>query len=269
MTRDSISNSSQIKEIKFKSNSLCKEMAMLVYLPEDYDHIDSLPVLYFLHGRSGDEKILYDADINKIADSLISIKKIKPMIIVCPRMENSRGINSSLICGEVADPFGRIINIGMYEDYFIKEVIPIVDKSFHTISDRNGRYIGGASAGGYAALHYAFRHQNLFSKVGGHMPAVELKLEDEDKAYFKEDGSWEKYDPISIVKRCRISPNIDVYLDAGDNDEGEFYNGCSILYDLLQKNGIPSQNHIFKGHHNVEYIKSNMEKYLMFYDGYY
>jgi enterochelin esterase-like enzyme len=257
----------QIKEIKFKSNYLGKKMAMLVYLPENYDHIDYLPVLYFLHGRSGDENILYDADINKVADSLIGNKKIKPMIIVCPRIENSRGINSSLKCEEVADPFGRIINRGMYEDYFIKEVIPIVDKSFHTISDRNGRYIGGASAGGYAALHYALRYQNLFSKVGGHMPAIELQLENEDLAYFTENSSWEKYDPISIVKRCRISPNINIYLDAGDNDEGEFYNGCSILYDLLQKNGIHSQNHIFKGHHNVEYIKSNMEKYLMFYGG--
>lgn len=34
------------------------------------------------------------------------------------------------------------------------------------------RYIGGASAGGYTALHNAFRHQDKFSKVGGHMPAL-------------------------------------------------------------------------------------------------
>ena len=51
-----------------------------------------------------------------------------------------------------------------------------------------------------------------------------------------------------------------VYLDAGDKDEGEFYNGCSILDKILKSRGIESQNYVFEGHHNVEYIKSNMEK---------
>ena len=58
----------------------------------------------------------------------------------------------------------------------MKEVIPLTDKTFNTIKDRKGRYIGGISAGGYIALHNTFRHQNMFSKVGGHMPALELKL---------------------------------------------------------------------------------------------
>jgi len=53
----------------------------------------------------------------------------------------------------------RIINLGMYEDYFMKEIVPLTDKTFNTIKDRKGRYIGGISAGGYAALHNTFRHQ--------------------------------------------------------------------------------------------------------------
>jgi len=174
-----------------------------------------------------------------------------------------------LICKEVTDSGdnNRIINLGMYEDYFIKEIVPLIDKTFNTIKDRKGRYIGGISAGGYVALHNTFRHQQMFSKVGGHMPALELELEEEDKPYFKNMDVWEKYDPIYIARNNNISSDIDIYLDAGDKDEGGFYEGCSILYKILQEKNITSQNHVFPGHHSAEYIKSNIEKYLKFYAG--
>ena len=258
---------SKVEKINFYSNILRKEMAVSVYLPEVHNDSTPLPVLYFLHGRSGNENILLELGIDTKADEMINRRKIKPMIIICPRYENSRGLNSSLICKEVPDPgnSNRVIKLGMYEDYFIKEIIPLTDKTFNTIKDRKGRYIGGISAGGYAALHNALRHQSMFSKVGGHMPALELKLENEDKPYFKDMDMWEKYDPIYIARNSSISPDIDIYLDAGDKDEGCFYEGCSILYKILMEKGISSQNHLFSGNHSAEYIKSNIEKYLKFY----
>jgi enterochelin esterase-like enzyme len=255
---------SKIERITICSNSLGKEMSVLVYLPKDYDETDYFPTLYFHHGRSGDENILTDADIHITADKLIENKQINPLIIVCPNLENSRGLNSSSACKEVKDPLGRVINMGKYEDYFINEVIPIIDNKFKTINNRNNRFIGGASAGGYIALHNAFRHPDLFSKVGGHMPALELKLEEEDKAYFQCQANWDKYDPIKIAQQMKCT-DFKVYLDAGDNDEGGFYEGCSILNKILKEKGIDSQNHVFEGHHDLKYIKSNLEKYLIFY----
>lgn len=154
----------------------------------------------------------------------------------------------------------------MYEDYFIKEVIPLIDKEFNTIKTKEGRYIGGISAGGYAALHNSFRHQEMFGKVGGHMPAIELTLEKEDTPYFEDMSVWEKYDPITVAKNNEISKDIKVYLDAGNEDEGHFYEGCKILQDILDKKQIVSQNHIYEGHHNGAYIISNLEKYLEFYN---
>lgn len=251
--------------IKFHSDILNKEMAMSVYIPEQYKIVDSLPVLYFLHGRSGDENMMSESGLDLVADRLIQGQEINPLIIVCPRIENSRGINSSIVCREVVDPVNRIINLGMYEDYFIKEVIPLIDKMFHTIKEREGRYVGGVSAGGYAALHNAFRHQSLFSKVGGHMPAIELTLEKEDQPYFENMEIWNKYDPINIAKNEMDSVDMKVFLDAGNQDEGEFYKGCSLLHGILQEKNIISQNHVFVGHHNLEYVQSNLEKYLKFY----
>lgn len=81
--------------------------------------------------------------------------------------------------------------------------------TFNTIQSKNG---------GYIALHNAFRHPHLFSKVGGHMPALDLQFEDDDKIYFSDDVMWKKYDPIHICKNNPISLDIDIYLDAGDRD---------------------------------------------------
>ena len=46
-----------IENIKIDSKSLNKEMKISVYIPDKYK-FEKLPVLYFLHGRNGNEKIL-------------------------------------------------------------------------------------------------------------------------------------------------------------------------------------------------------------------
>jgi enterochelin esterase-like enzyme len=109
-------NKSKVEKVNFHSEILGKEMSMCVYLPEEYNTSRPLPVLYFLHGRSGSENIIYEMDINNKADRMIKAGEIKPIIIVCPRIENSRGINSSLVYKEVSNSVdnNRIINLGMY-----------------------------------------------------------------------------------------------------------------------------------------------------------
>lgn len=258
----------KIETITIQSQCLNKEMKALVYLPKSYDPMERFPVLYFLHGRSGNENILHQVELDKVADQLITEGKIKPIIIVCPRIENSHGMNSLPYSKEIPDPAdpNRIMHFGRYEDYIITEVVSAIDSAYNTINDRSGRYIGGVSGGGYAALHNAFRHQDMFSKVGGHMPAVDIELEDEDKPYYSSQEVWDKYDPISIAK-CQEITDTDVYLDCGNNDEGGFYKGCAILHEILESKGVKSQNHVNPGNHSIEYIKTNILKYLIFYAG--
>ena len=155
---------SRIERIAIYSNCLDREMSILVYLPKDYDENDCFPTLYFHHGRSGDENILTDADLHITADRLIENQQINSLIIVCPNLENSRGLNSSTACKVIRDTMGRVINMGRYEDYFINEVIPVIDNKFKTIKNRNSRFIGGASAGGYTALHNVFSILICFQK---------------------------------------------------------------------------------------------------------
>lgn len=262
-------NQSTPQTLSFHSSALNRDMAVQVYLPRGYTPEVPLPVLYFLHGRSGDETFLDQLEIGPLMDSLIAAGSIHPLIIACPRMDNSRGMNSSPQWKEVESPGNRLVSIqlGRYEDYFMDEVIPLVEQTFSAIGTREGRMIGGASAGGYAALHNAFRHPDKFSRAGGHMPALELRLEEEDTPYFQEAGSWEKYDPIFIAQHCPPPASLRVYLDAGDQDEGRFYEGCQILHRILSKQGVPCENHVFPGHHTPDYIKGNLTRYLIFYGG--
>ena len=243
---------------------LKKAMKLMAYCPEGYEDTD-LPVLYFLRGRTGNETLLHQLGIDKTADALISTGKINPMIIVCPNMDNSRGINSSETYKEVNGKYGTV-HKGRYEDYLVREVIPYIDSAFNTVKDRAARFIGGISAGGYTALHIGFRHQHLFSKIGGHMPAIDLCYEDEDECYFADEAMWQKYNPITIAENSTFG-DVKVFLDDGKDDEGEFYRACEKLYSVLKQKGVDVQNHLYTGHHNAEYVLSNMEAYLRFYGG--
>ena len=247
---------------KVESRFLGKMMNLSVYCPDGYEKT-ALPVLFFLHGRTGDERMLQQLGMDAAADALIKAGEIKPLRIVCPNLDNSRGINSAEHYRELRGKHG-VVHKGRYEDYLLDELIPFVDNAFLTIKDRSACYIGGISSGGYTALSIGLRHPELFSKVGGHMPAVDLSYAEEDEFYFTDEAMWLKNDPISIAKQSSFD-DLDIFLDDGKEDEGQFYRACKKLFQILRKNGADVQNHLFEGHHNRNYIVSNIDTYLRFY----
>ena len=249
---------------KVESIILGKSMNLSVYCPDGYEKA-TLSVLYFLHGRTGNEQLLSQLGMDAAADALIKAGEINPLRIVCPNLDNSRGINSAEQYREVRGKYG-IVHKGRYEDYLLDELIPFVESTFPAIMDRSARYIGGISSGGYTALSIGLRHPELFSKIGGHMPAVDLSYAEEDECYFEDEAMWLQYDPIAIAAHSAFK-NLHVFLDDGKDDEGQFYRACEKLFWILQRNGADVQYHLFEGHHNEEYVLSNLDSYLRFYNG--
>lgn len=255
---------SEIRHIPYNSTYLRKKMALAVYLPDEYKYGGKFPVLYFLHGRNGNESFIEQSGLAQLTDTLIATSKIEPMIIVCPRMDNSRGLNSAKIARQekIGD---NVIDVGRYEDYFIQEIIPYVEGNFNTIASRKGRYVGGASAGGFAAIHYGLKYPELFSKIGGHMPAVELHLDSSDLPYYGSEEMFHLSNPLEFGDFNEYHKTQSWYLDAGDNDEGGFDKSVSLLSNHLREYGISVKSYIRVGHHNLRYIQDNMAEYLTFY----
>ena len=123
-----------------------------VYFPEGYEESsDPYPVLYLLHGDSGDDQTmlgggypdgsLKDADAGKVVDRLVREGNSKPLIVACPAM----GRDEQLL------------------DYFV----PFVDSTFRTIPKRESRAVAGHSLGGSSALYISLSHPEAFAIAGG------------------------------------------------------------------------------------------------------
>jgi S-formylglutathione hydrolase FrmB len=190
---------------------------LYVYLPPQYDlerHFPLLnrgfPVLYLLHDFGDDYSTFVNFyKVGQIADHLIAEGEIQPMIIVMPDGWNSLGgsfyTNSDLI--------------GKYEDYIRKEVMLIIDTTFHTVAKKdpdtkkiiaNSRYhaISGHGMGGYGAFKMAVKYDTtLFGSVSGMSPYLSIGSflsQEIIDSVFKENGISE--DDFSDSSYRKISP---------------------------------------------------------------
>src|SRR5205085_5288286 len=109
-------------ELKYFSKALEKATAADILLPES--RLDGpFPVYYLLHGLSDDHTIWERrTSIERYVQSL-------PLIVVMP--DTGRGWYTDAAEGMA------------YESALIKDLIGLVDRSFHTKADRSGRCIGG------------------------------------------------------------------------------------------------------------------------------
>lgn len=257
---------SQVVQASINSVALNREMAMSIYLPPGYNPNIKYPTLYLFYGYGGthDSWFTY-LDINGVADRLIQENKINPLIIVSPDYGNSFGVNT--VPGEGHDPGG--VSVGRYEDYLIQEVITYVDGHYSTQASKEGRYVGGASMGGFAALFLGFTYPELFSKIGAHSAAIwnytstDPYTDQRDWLYATETLRNAR-DPFKLAEPNKLD-GTQVYLDAG-NDDGLAEKDFS-LYELLRSKNIDARWVPNPGGHSPTYWSGQLENYLVFYAG--
>ncbi|OAB41771.1 esterase [Paenibacillus glacialis] len=252
-----ISHSPNVQKVTFYSESLERDMKFNIYLPKGYKDNKQYPVLYMFHGYGANENSwIPELGLDKNADEMLSEDKINPLIIVAPQIDNSYGFNS--------------ISEGNYSDYIVKDLIQYVDSHFNTDTTRESRYIGGLSMGGWVALFNAFQHPELFSKVGGHSPA--LFMDDWGNAAGLQDRLYpsevlrQQRDPLFLVETQNLK-GLSIYLDSGDEDGYKFYEGAEVLYNKLQSRNVTSEYHLSSGGHDHEYWSRHASDYLLFYSG--
>ncbi len=128
--------------------------AISIYLPPGYEQ-DSrrYPVIYFLHGFTGDNTML--PMMSEILDHAIATRRIRPFIMVVPDQkttyDGSFYSNSGLF--------------GNWEDFTAFDLVDYMDTTYRTLPERESRGITGHSMGGYGALKIAMHHPEIFSAV--------------------------------------------------------------------------------------------------------
>src|SRR5215467_15931351 len=134
------------------SHFVPRPVAYCALLPPSYDSQPArkFPVLYFLHGLGGDQSFLVSSGGWNIIEDAQEQKQITEFVVVTPQADSTFYINSK---------DGRV----KYEDFFIHDFVPQIEKHFHLLGTRGGRAIGGISMGGYGALRFAFKYPQMFS----------------------------------------------------------------------------------------------------------
>ena len=144
-----------------KSAILNKEVHYSIFLPSDYYTSErAYPVTYLLHGYGdADDGWIQFGEVNRLADDAIKTGKIPPMIIVTPDGFTSFYVNAA----------NGNLN---YEDFFIKELIPHIEKTYKVKAEKRFRGIAGLSMGGYGSLLYALKYPDLFAAAAPLSAAV-------------------------------------------------------------------------------------------------
>jgi steroid delta-isomerase-like uncharacterized protein len=155
---------------------------VIVYLPPSYDQGGNFPVVYLLHGYTGNartfasdaytgfywpaESDFPEGGIYSLLNDLIIAGDSKEMIVVMPDASNMYGgswyTNSELT--------------GNYEDYIVEDLVGYIDSNYRTLPSRDSRAIVGHSMGGYGAMKLAMKHPDVFGAVASHGGALYLEV---------------------------------------------------------------------------------------------
>ena len=154
----------------YKSAIVGDNRDFYVYTPPGYDARSKTryPVLYLLHGFSDDASgWTVVGKANFIMDFLISKGQAKPMIIVNPLGYGNPSIlhPQPASGGPLSNAAARQQNYDNFRSALIEEVIPMVEKNYNVISNRDSRAIAGLSMGGAESLLTGLNRLDKFAWV--------------------------------------------------------------------------------------------------------
>jgi enterochelin esterase-like enzyme len=161
----------EVRMIWYLSKTTGEWRRAMVYTPPGYDTNvrTRYPVLYLQHGAGEDETgWTKQGHANFILDNLLADKKAKPMIVVMDKGYAYRP--GERPAGRGAGPGGMAASGALsgsaFESVVIDDLIPMIDRTFRTLSDREHRAMAGLSMGSMQAMQITLRNLDKFSWIG-------------------------------------------------------------------------------------------------------
>lgn len=249
-----------------KSDILKADRKYAIYLPPGYEESDqSYPVLYLLHGGGDDHTgWVQFGQVQHIADKAIAEGKASRMIIVMPDANTGkRGY------------FNQIDGSFNYEDFFFKELIPHIEKTYRVRSERRYRAVAGLSMGGGGTIFYALHQPDLFAAAAPLSASTGNWTIDQQKERFK-DLKVSNAQQEAYFKRHSVSGILDNatedelkkiksirwYISCGDDDF--LYEGNALMHIAFKKKEVPHEYRVKDGAHTWTYWRMELPLVMEF-----
>lgn len=223
----------EITHHSFPSETLGRDYAYTIYLPDGYqDGRLTYPTMYLLHGSFGNENNWpVKGNLQETADRLISEGKIPPAVIVMP------GTLSWWVDG-YNEPA---------ETAFFEDLIPHIEATWRVIPERNGRVVGGLSAGGYGTVNFVLEHPDMFAAGAALSPASYVPVPPSNSsgnrhpAYLDADGNfdpekWKELNYTAYIDAYKAQATVvPLYINSGDHDVFDIAYHAAVLYQSLRE----------------------------------
>lgn len=197
-----------------------------VYTPAEYEANSEkrYPVLYLQHGSFEDETGWpVQGHVNLILDNLIEANEAVPMIIV---MDNGYAYKPQ--SGEMSN---RRRPASAFEEVMINEIIPMIDKRFRTISNRESRAIAGLSMGANQTMRICMNNLEKFAYYGGFSGTSNYPSSDEIDVETFLNGKFK--DGKAVNKQIKV-----FWLGLGTKEPEPFPGSVGAFRKMLKKQDI-------------------------------
>ena len=247
----------KVDTLRAFSTSMNKEIPVVVITPDSYNNQKQLPVVYLLHGYSGNY-----SNWSKTSNDAKMMADQYNFIIVCPD-----GDFGSWYFDSPMDSTSR------YETFVAKELVEWTDKNYKTIAKRESRAITGLSMGGHGALYLAFRHQDVYGACGSMSGGVDIRpfpLQWEIKKHLGEQSkhpeNWNKHTVIEML--YLLTPGaLEITIDCGTEDF--FYEVNVRLHEEMTYRNIAHTFISRPGKHNWDFWKMSVKYHSLFFADYF
>lgn len=194
-------------------------------------------------------------------DRGIASGEVAPMIVVTP--DANFGTRRVSYFNDPDNNFN-------FENFFFKEFIPYIEKTYRCRTERGSRAVAGASMGGGAAFFYALHHPEMFS-VSCPLSAA---IREYEKSYLtqrypemKEPELMEWYKQYNVYELFRQMPedqrnSVSWYIACGDDDALSVNN--VLLHADLKKMNVQHEFRILDGKHDWVFWRSVLPDMLRF-----
>lgn len=182
----------EVRSVWYFAESTGEHRQAFIYTPPGYDKNTNqrYPVLYLQHGMGEDRRAWPNqGKTNFILDNLIAEGKAKPMIVVMedggiaggfggsrrqgppPAVGAGQGQGQRPAAGQggqrsAGGPGGMASFWDEFGTVIIKDLIPMIDANYRTLTDRENRAIAGLSLGGTQTYQISQANLDKFANIG-------------------------------------------------------------------------------------------------------